>query len=144
MVSDGDIKKGVWPIGKLGNTERTVILQFVHSIHFADAKEQWNKRKARINPNNMFVKMGFTSSVSSDEKQMYINSFNAVSYPKILFYYGDEKVDGIFRTERFVWKEQTSENVEFFDYNAYCRHYYFWDINLLKLLTGDKDYSRYS
>lgn len=144
MVSDGDIKKGIRPIGKLGNTERTVSFQFSHSLNFAEAKEQWDRRKTRINPNNLFVKMGFASSVSNDEKQMYFNSFNAVSYPKILFYYGDEKIEGIFRTERFIWQGQTSEIVQYFDYNAYCRHCSFWDINLLKLLTGDKDYSRYS
>lgn len=144
MVSDGDIKKGIWPIGKLGDVERTVSLQFTHSISFADAKEQWDRRKTRINPNNLFVKMGFASNVSNDKKQMYFNSFKAVLYPKILFYYGDEKIDSIFRTERFVWKEQTAENVVYYDYNAYCRECSFWDIDLLKLLTGDKDYSRYS
>lgn len=69
MVSDGDIKKGIWPIGKLGDVERTVSLQFTHSISFADAKEQWDRRKTRINPNNLFVKMGFASNVSNEKNK---------------------------------------------------------------------------
>ena len=139
MVSDGDLKKGIYPIGKLGG----VTLNFIHNKDFAEAKEQWIRRKARINPNNLFVKMGFTSNTNEDQKQMYFDSFNAVPHNKILFYYGDEKVDGIFRTERFIWKQTDSTRVEFFSYNDYCRREYFWDLDLLKLLTGDKGYSRY-
>lgn len=143
MVSDGDLKKGIYPIGKLGTHSGGVTLKFIHNKDFAEAKAQWIRRKARMNPNNLFIKMGFSSDTNEDEKQKFFDMFNAVPFNKILFYYGDEKVDGLFKAERFIWKQMNSDRVECFDYNAYCRVQYFWDLDLLKLLTGDKGYSRY-
>ncbi len=140
LVQEGNLQAGIYPIGQLGNTERNVNLKFVHNANFTEAKLQWDRRIKRINVNNLFIKMGFTSS--EKDKQLLLNSFENVPYNKILFYNGDEKIEGAFKTERFIWRQQQSKRIDYFNYNDFLRSSYYLDLDLLKLLTGDKNYSR--
>ncbi len=141
MVTEGDLRTGVSPVGLLGDADRNVKLQFVHNADFAEARHQWDKRMARINPDNLFIKMGLT--VTEKNKHLYLEAFEKVPYHKILFYFGAEEVEGAFKTERFIWRQKSQARVDTFNYNDYLRGNYWWDLDLLKLLTGDKNYSRY-
>ena len=100
VIRDGNLKMGVPPIGQLGDANRTVQLHFVHNIDFAEAKMQRKRRMKRINLDNKFVKMGFVGSDEGTDK--YIEAFEKCRYPKNLFYNGDDEIDGIFKTERFM------------------------------------------
>lgn len=146
MVEDGDMEKNVYPIGKLGTNEKSVYLRLNHYVDFAEAKKQWDKRKARINYQNIFVKMGvFTPSrISDEEKKKCLEAFESVRYNKVLFC-SDHSVNVRERmhTDRFLWGAERRGFVEDFGYNDYMRGNYHWDIDLLKMLNGEKDYSRY-
>ena len=122
---EGNLKKGIFPIASLGDGINKVELQLVHNSCFEEALEQWNRRIKRINFNNMFVKMGFSSNIDALKKEKCISSFNATSYKKILFYYGDEKINDAFKTERFFVEELKNKRVEMFNYNDYLRLNYF-------------------
>lgn len=144
MVKDGDLRKCAAPTGMLGNSEKNVKCRFVHAANFEEAKKIWDKRKERINPNNLFVKMGFSDGyISNTEKQKAMEIFETVPYRKILFYYGETKVRELFKTERFVVQQMSSKIVTTFNYNDYCRTNSSYDLNLLSLFTGKSEYLRY-
>ena len=146
VVREGDLYRGICPIGKLGKNGDFVQLQLVHCDHFHIALEQWDRRIRRINRNNLFVKMGFSNNTPEEDKKYYFESFKSVPYNKVMFYNGMEHIDGVFNSgnERFIWSQTTADRVNLFSYNDYCRVNYFFDLDLLKLLTGDKNYSRYT
>lgn len=56
MIQEGDLSKGIWPVGRLGTAEKNVQVQFVHNVDFMEAEQQWNRRKKRMNQNNILVK----------------------------------------------------------------------------------------
>ena len=144
MEREGNLKKGIHPRGRLGTPNDHVSLELVHSACFAEAKEEWERRKNRINPDNLFVKMGFSSNIPDEKRDKYLEAFDKVNLKKILFYYSDSlQISDMMYTDRFFWKETTARRVEYFSYNDYLRLNYYWDLNVLKLLTGDKTYSRY-
>lgn len=140
LVSEGDLKTGIFPIGKLGIGEKSVTLKLVHNTCFEEAKAQWDKRKKRINPNNLFVKMGFKSSEENCE--YFIESFSKVKENKVLFYNGDNKVDRSFYTERYIWEECKGDRANYYDYNDYVRATYYYEMDILKLLTSEEIYTR--
>lgn len=140
MVREGDLRKGIWPIGRLGESEKYVQVQFIHNVDFKEAEQQWNRRKKRINPDNLFVKMGF--QMSDENVKLYIDAFRSCKYNKILFYNGDEEIEGKYNTDQFIWHEKKATRVDYFAYCDYMRKYYMLAIDILKLLAGEKDYSR--
>lgn len=141
IVRDGNLRKGISPIGRLGNDEEAVTLKFIHNIDFEEAKKQWDRRIMRINRDNIFVKMGFNGN--DKKRQIYLNSFKQLDFNKILFYLGEEDIAEAFRTERFIWYQKSFNYIPTFNYNDYLRTNYWWDFDLFKLLNGEKDYSRY-
>lgn len=140
MIRDGDLRKGIWPVGRLGEFGKYVQIQFVHSVDFHEAEQQWNRRKKRINQNNILVKMGF--GVSDKNVKTYIDAFERCKYRKILFYNGSEDINGKYNTERFIWQERKQTRVDDFVYYDYMRKNYTSVIDVLKLLVGEKDFSR--
>lgn len=140
MVRDGNLREGIYPIGRLGEPGKYVQIEFVHNIDFSEAKQQWDRRKKRINWNNLFVKMGF--KISDQNVKTYLNVFENCKYRKILFYNGDEDIEGKYCTNRFIWHEQKAGRVDHFTYWDYMRGNYLFSIDILKLLTGERDYSR--
>lgn len=64
MVSDRSVQGN--PIGRIGDVE----IDFVHYRNFAEAKTCWEKRKERINYDNLFIYM----AIESEEiAQMFVN-----------------------------------------------------------------------
>ena len=57
MKREGDFKRGYYPIGTLGEGERQVELNLTHAPSFAYMKERWDRRKERVNPGRIFVKL---------------------------------------------------------------------------------------
>lgn len=146
IETDGDISRGIYPVGKIGTETDYVKMKFVHNIDFAEAREQWIRRKDRINPENLFVKMGFSASVGDENVKRYVDAFCSVPYKKVLFYNGyfdNTQIKGQFITDRFIWKQKSGSRVQNFDYNDYLRSAYPWDLDLLKMLNGEESFSRY-
>ncbi len=141
MVREGNLQEGIFPIAALGKGSNQVKMQLVHDATFAEGKENWDRRKERINLENIFVKMRF--SISDKNKEILIEAFKSVPWKKILFYNGDEDIYGKFETDRFIWRQHKMDRVEYFCYYDYCRLAYKYDLDILKLLNGDSNYSRY-
>lgn len=118
MVRDGDLHDGIFPIGSLGDESRKVEMQFVHNVDFEEAKTQWDRRKQRINKQNLFIKMGFSIIEKRDE---WLEAFRKANYKKVLFYNGDTDIGQTVKTERFIWKNRNSNRVEEYNYNDYLR-----------------------
>lgn len=140
MVKEGDLKLGEIPIGKLGDEENFVQIEFVHNTNFEEAKGQWDRRKKRINFNNIIVKMGF-SNVEKNKK-FYLDSFEKCKYRKILFYDGNEDVENVIKSDRFIWEPARIGYVRSFNYNDFMLHQYPNVIDIFKLLVGKKEYLR--
>lgn len=140
MVREGNLMEGICPIGGLGKDEKSVKIHFVHNVDFNEAKQQWDRRMKRINENNLFVKMGF--NVSDKNAKIYLKAFEECKYKKILFYNGNESIEGKYSTNRFIWHEKRAARVDYFAYWDYMRANYLFSIDILKLLTGEKDYAR--
>ncbi len=142
VFREGSFETGVTPIGQLGDDKRNVKMVFLHNNSFAEAKEQWDRRKARINKDNIFVKMGFSYVDVKDNAKEILQAYDKVKYNKILFYSGTVDFDSKFSKERFYWSQKRRPRVEFYSYNDYMRRYFYKEIDILKLLTGEEDYIR--
>lgn len=141
MVRESNLKNNIYVIGRLGEKDDYVQLQFTHNTSFQEAKEQWNRRKKRMNLNNLFIKMGFKAA--EENKDSYINAFKQCRYKKILFYSGEEDIEGKIYTDRFLWYNQIAQRcVVDYDYTEYLRLNYIYAVDVLKLLTGDQNYQR--
>ncbi len=70
------------PICNLGEGDKKIELHFLHYHSFAEAKELWNKRKARLNRENLFVM--FAAFDKAEESQ--IARFDALPFKnKVVF-----------------------------------------------------------
>lgn len=143
MVSEGDIRKGLTPVASLGRGNDKVLLNFVHSLTFEDAKKQWERRITRINWDNIFVKFGLLSNVDSELKEISQEAFDNCEYKKIFAFYGDD-IRGSYETERFIWSEKNNKNVKYIHFVDYFRNFYAYDIDVLKLLVDGRGFRRNS
>lgn len=139
MIRDGNLHDGVCPVGSLGDAKRKVEMHFVHNVDFNEAKEQWDRRRQRMNVQNLFVKMGFSVK---DKKDEWLAIFKSLSCKKILFYNGETDIKQVLKTERFIWYNIDAERVESYNYNDYLRLHYYYHVDLLRMLNGENNYVR--
>ena len=140
MVRESNLRAGIPPLGQLGREDKTVQLILNHNINFAEAKEQWDRRKKRININNLFIKFSFESS--DEQREKYLKAFENIPYNKVLFYNGDTTIKQVMNTERYIWRNKVTNRVNYYSYANFMRTSYFWEMDTLKLLNGERDYSR--
>lgn len=140
MEREGSLEEDLCPVGRLGNDERTVKIQFVHAVTFEEAQVEWNRRRKRINPQNIFVKMGFDRKEKDHE--FLLDSFEKVQYSKILFYYSKTNIERVFYTERLFEQCRRNGFTRYYTYNNMVRESYQQVLDVLKLLNGEEDYSR--
>lgn len=142
LKREGNIRKNFCPIGKIGDGENEITLEFSHNITFEDGWLLWERRKKRVNYNNLFVKMGFDYNEKSEE---YLKVFDNIPYKKICFFSAETKVDDVVYLKTFenyvanggTWARAVG-------YNNFCRQMepLFKSIDILKMLNGEKDYIR--
>ena len=87
MVRDGVPRESAFPIGRLGDENRSVELHFVHSRSSQEAEEDWNRRVKRINEDRLFVKFAFEAS--DPRREGYLSVFRKLTCPKICAYPGE-------------------------------------------------------
>lgn len=102
----------------------------------------WEKRKKRVNSKRIFVKIGF--DVHKQYSEECLKVFDKISFPKICFYSGDTNITDVVYLKRFEWLCYQGNRMDSVCYNDYCRNmsYLSKDIDVLKLLNGEKDYIR--
>ena len=151
MEREGEIRSPLWPIGVIGEGTREIKLNFVHSLTFAHAKEHWDRRRARVNPKRIFVKLTLNqphrhyeavSGAWNDEQSLA--AFHQVTYPKVCFYTGETEQKDVIFLKRFEAElyNQKVPFVDYVDYGAYVRRFRTKDIDILKLLNGEPGYLR--
>ena len=139
-VREADLENGMWPVASIGKDGDYVQMELIHNTCFEEAREQWNKRKKRINKDNIFVKMGLNGTIPNKEKLICL--FKKLPYKKILFDYCQEANSDCVNINRFKWFQQKDDIVHTFDFNEYMRGNYYYELDILKLLTGEKDFLR--
>lgn len=149
MLREGNIRNNAYPIGVLRDKiGEEVIVDFVHCASFEEAKCQWDRRKARVNRNNIFIKFGF--DVCDEKSGEYLKEFEKFEVPKIGFYSGETDTAHIVLLDRFLWKQEQDmkkgKRIDCISYNDFCRNMKVMQksISLLSLLNGEKEYLRES
>ncbi|HBV84728.1 MAG TPA: hypothetical protein DEB74_18395 [Lachnospiraceae bacterium] len=59
---EANFRNNQFPVAAIGEGKKKILLYCVHNKSFDEWKRQWDKRKCRINKNNIFVKMGFNAN----------------------------------------------------------------------------------
>lgn len=141
---EGRFNTGEHPIGSLGENERKVKMELIHNLSFDEAKEQWDRRKERINFDNIFVKFAFDET---NDWQECMRVFDALEYKKICFFPSPQSKSGYINAgfyKRWVrWnvlkQRVVSYRIEDYIRDTRCTHS---AIDVLSLLNGEKDYFR--
>lgn len=143
VLDVGDLRKNSVPKGKIGIGDEQIQMEFLHAPTFEKAREQWDKRKKRINKNRMFFKLGLPANNKCCEQ--YLRIFDKIPFPKICFYSGHTEKKDVVYLKRFEWYAYQWEYAEDLDFTTYTRKLekLYKDIDILKLLNGE-DYIRES
>ena len=80
-----EVKNEKYPMGSLNDIK----IHFVHYSSFAEAKECWDRRKQRINYNNIFVILSDRDKFSPD----LLKDIEKIPYNKVLYSHVDYKND---------------------------------------------------
>lgn len=91
-MREGNFETGEYPVGMLGEGDRKVQMELIHNINFKEASEQWERRKKRINFDNIFVKFGFDKT---DNWKLCEKVFDDLNYKKICLFPKSCKTGGI-------------------------------------------------
>lgn len=142
MEREGDPRKNLFPIGWLGDDNRRVELHFVHESDFQKAEGQWNRRKARINRERVFVKFGFDGT--DPRREAYLAAFDQVPYNKMCTYSGETDVKDVLYIKRFEWDWYHLQRIEIVGFKDWFRQpqNFFKVVDVFKLLNGERDYVR--
>lgn len=148
MLRESNLRERHYPRGIIGENDKQIIIHFMHALSFADAKEQWNKRKARVNYENIFVKM----AINGDQayQQEYLEAFRNISYKKICFFAGIENwskdipITYLTRFEAVNFIGNNKRYICDYSYDAYVRNIYnlLYSMDIFKLLNGESDFMR--
>lgn len=78
------------------------------------------------------------------DKERYLKIFEKIQFPKICFYSGETSAKDVVYLSRFEWWCYQGSRMDSEKYTAYVRNvdWLSKDIDLLKLLNGEKDYIR--
>lgn len=105
------MRNNEYSIGILRNKNgRWIIVNFVHCASFEETKCQWDRRKARVNKNNLFVKIRF--DVCDEKSYEYLRQFETFEMPKICFYSGETDIAHVIFLNRFLWKQEQDIKME--------------------------------
>lgn len=142
MEQEGNPGKNLFPIGRLGEGNRSVFLHFVHAPSIQKAKSLWDRRIARINKGRIFIKVSFDGTDPQREK--YLDVFRQIPYSKICIYSEETDVQGVFYSRRFERDWYYGKRLEWFAYKDWFRqpHNFLKAVDILKLLNGEEDYAR--
>lgn len=142
IIREANLRENLYPVGQIGEGEDKIRLEFVHARSSQEAKVLWERRKTRINKKRIFVKLGF--DVHEPYGKEYLKIFKEIPFPKICFYSGNVDINGVVYLKRFEWFCHQGNRMDSVSYNDYCRLMpcLFKDIDILKLLNGEGDYTR--
>lgn len=138
---DADIASGINPIGYIGD-KNPIKIYFNHATCFSSAKEDWNRRKERMNKDNIFIKMTILNEEMAER-------FQALPFQnKVGFYLKESKWKDIYYLPEWRWNDAYMRRYHGYSYLDYVRNSVRQgktkDYDLLKMLSGTKDFMRKS
>ena len=138
---EAELGKSIESIGSLGTEDRKVFLHFVHSMSFAEAKSDWERRLKRINWDNIFVKITLTEQVPNYEK--YLEQYKDLPYPKVCFF-TKNLGGGVAYIKQFEQYIRKTGNINPLAYGhlLFDMSWFLKSVDLLKLLNGGNDFLR--
>ncbi|MDR2657890.1 MAG: DUF1919 domain-containing protein [Oscillospiraceae bacterium] len=92
-----------YPLGLLGDK---VTLHFSHDTTFAEAREKWNRRKTRVNPDEIYVAMSTTQGCCNVNQA---KRFMRLPYPKVFLTNRDINHPDSVNLDRFRQPRSKSE-----------------------------------
>lgn len=104
-----------YPVGILDDVK----IYFMHYSNFTEAKECWDRRKKRVNLDNIIVIMVDRDGFTLND----LEEFKKIKYKKILLTNKKLKNDDTFRIIGFEKKEHLGNIIEFDKNNLYKRYY---------------------
>lgn len=141
IESEGDIYSCSVPTGSLGDWNNKIILNFNHHASFIEAKNDWDRRKKRINLNNLFIKITLENN-----DETIIRRFDKLTYAnKVCFCPKQLEYESTVFLPRYIWtsmnkcRQEGSNN-----FGAFIRSVYYMlkSCDVLKMLCGEKDFVR--
>lgn len=140
--------KLIHPIGSLGQGDEKVFLNFTHALNFEHAKNDWIRRCKRINPHNLFIKLGFNVDEINADTEDILQTFNLINERKVCLYPHSIQNKNTVFLNRYDWSllnmYRKEGHLAYVTYRAYCMHIKEMSksVDFLKLLNGIEDYMR--
>lgn len=144
---ESDLEAGIYPMGLLGEGDKEVSMELLHSITFEEAKQQWERRQKRINFDNIFVKIGINKK---DNWNTYMDVFDGLQYKKICFSPQLRNKEGYINSAICnKWKQENFYNpkrVDLWNITDWFRNSQNMrgTLDILALLNGETSYFRVS
>lgn len=140
MTKEIDFEKEEVSIGEIGEREKKIYIEFVHSRCFSEGAVLWNRRKERVNPRRLLIKM--TIQPGDERKDEYLEQLSKLPYRNICFYKENSQTNILYlKRYEHRWSSNTYTD---YRYPEYVKNmdFIFKDIDILKLLNGDEGYMR--
>lgn len=142
MKRDSCFDECKWPIGLIGKGDMEIEVHFIHAINFSQAKEEWDRRKERINENNILVKM----TIGEPQEEYFLGEYEKIPFKnKYCFCSFESTVQCAVHLPRYKWSLTQEKNfVQSYAYDFFIRRmeYQALSIDLLKFLNHEPDFLR--
>jgi uncharacterized protein (DUF1919 family) len=112
-----------YPVGKLGDD---IEIHFLHYESEAAAADKWNRRKERINLDNLFISFSDSEGYDLNELQQ----FDSIPYPKVFF--SAQKIKGI---SSLIWLKKFRNQKHIGDIYTFPWSYR-WQFDVVKWLNN--------
>lgn len=151
LEREGNVYNGMFPIGKLGQGDKKIFLNFNHFFTFEESKYEWEKRKNRINFNRLFVKMSYPirrmyrGEEQNEDVVNMIKKFLELKYPnKICFSTVGVDNAKVILSNRYIESIKSASDSKSLGEHIREIENFTKEIDLLKLLCGEKNFIRES
>lgn len=129
-----------YPIGSLTYTNKKIQIRFIHAYSFKEAKSDFERRRNRINWDNIFI----CSKFSNNE---YVENFEKLPYKKKNFTIEDFGVENsiMMLGYRYEYDKRKKDAAQARDFSAYLNNMnnLTKEINVLRMLLGEDEIRRY-
>lgn len=145
QVQQGSFRNNTYPIASIaGNTDK-VWVSFPHAVDFAQGEKEWNRRKERVNYDNVFVKLAFEAEEYENQADdIFFNKWNCLPYKKVCFCSVDDSPISFVYLKRFELYNKANGYIPMYNYSTYVRQMkeLVQSVDVLKMLNGAEDFIR--
>ncbi|MCI8377473.1 MAG: DUF1919 domain-containing protein [Lachnospiraceae bacterium] len=142
---EGSLRDNVYPVANLGNDADEVSISFPHVVDFAQGEREWNRRKERINYDNIFIKLALEAEEFDRQVgDTFLSKWKQLPFKKVCFCSVEDGFDSSIYVKRFELYKKANDFIPSYNYPAYVRQMgeLFQSIDILKMLNGEEDFIR--